>query len=102
MAHAAVRELLMVHVVTSGQLHSGLHLVGGLPLQVENLIAWTNEFLRLAMAIEAPFHVKRIGLAHQGHLVHGSVTRGAADAFVDVDAVVKKNEIRKVVNTRPS
>ena len=35
------------------------------------------------------------------HLVDATVTRFAADAFVDVDAMVEIDEVRRVVNSFP-
>ena len=54
------------------------------------------------MTIETPFHVKRVHLEHQGHLVHTAVTAGAANAFPDVDAVVEIDKIGEVMYAGPS
>jgi len=53
------------------------------------------------VAVETPFHLKRLLLHHQRHAVHLTVACGAADAFVHVDAVVEVDEVRQVVHARP-
>src|SRR5581483_5212912 len=59
-AHAAVRDLRGTNVVIGDQLFSERALVGGLIVEVEDLVARPDEFFRLTMAVEAPFHVKHM------------------------------------------
>ena len=54
------------------------------------------------MAIEAPFHVECFGLPGEWHLVDRPVAGGAANAFVDVDAVIEEDEVGQVVHAGPA
>ena len=74
---------------------------GLLILHVEDLLARPQEFLRRAMAVQAPFHLQRIGRIHQRHLVHLPMAAEAADAFVDVNAVIEINEVGQIVDPGP-
>ncbi len=65
------------------------------------LLARAKVILRRAMASQAPFHLQRCLLVHERHLVDGAVAGIAADAFGDVNAVIEKDEIRKLVYARP-
>ena len=53
------------------------------------------------MAVQAPVHVQGIHLIGQRHLIHLPVASGTADALVEVDAVIKVHEIRKVMYPGP-
>src|SRR5439155_22758745 len=61
-------------------------LVRGLPSQIEDLGAWPQVILRVPVAINAPLHHEGRRLVGEGHVVDAAVTRGAADALVNVDA----------------
>ena len=52
-------------------------------------ISPTKISFRPAMTIEAPFHLQRLLLIHERHAIDLTVTRRAADAFVNVDAVIE-------------
>ena len=54
------------------------------------------------MAVEAPAHRERRGLAHQRHLVDAAVAGRAADAFGDMDAVIEVDVVRKVMDAPPA
>jgi hypothetical protein len=71
------------------------------PFHVENLVARSDEALRLAMTLNAPFHVERRYLICERHQVNSSVTRRAADSFIHVNAVIEIDEVGKIVDTRP-
>jgi len=77
-------------------------LVGGGPVQIEDFSAWANELLWRTMAIEAPFHIKRMRFPRERHLIELPVAGGAADAFGDVNAVIEENKIWRVVNAIPT
>ena len=95
--HARRRNLVFLD-----QLRAQLFLIGGrLPLHVEDLFLRPDEFLRLAMALKAPLHLKRRNLHRQRHQVNATVTGRAADAFVDVYAVVEIDKVGQVVDSRP-
>ena len=53
------------------------------------------------MAIQAPLHVQRRSLKHQRHLIDGSVTRGAANTLIYMNAVIEINVVREPVNLHP-
>src|SRR5437763_15514101 len=66
-------------------------------VDAENLIARPYVQLRIAMAVDAPFHLQRLLLPHQRHAVDLSVTGGAADAFMNVDAVIEVDKVGQIV-----
>src|SRR6185437_5473722 len=105
MTHAAIGELReagFADVVRGEQLFAALQLVRRrLPFGVENLIARPEIFFRLAVALQAPAHVKRVRLPCDRHLIHRTVATRAADAFLDMDAVVEENEVRQVIDAFP-
>jgi len=74
---------------------------GRLPRHVENAVSRSDVSLRVAMALQAPAHRKRLLLAHQRHILHWTVTGRAADAIGDVDAVIKENIIWQPVYPLP-
>lgn len=75
--------------------------VAVLPLHVENFRFRPDEFFRLAVTRQAPFHLQRVLLKNGRHVVHLAVARRTPDTFSDVDAVVEINELRKIVNALP-
>ena len=101
MAHAAIGELPGVNVIIRDEFFPERELIGRCPIQIENLVARTNIFFRGAMTIETPFHVKRVGLPGERHLIELAMTRDAANAVTNMDAVVEKNEIRRVRDAIP-
>ena len=38
------------------------------PIHLEDLILWTDEILRIAMALETPFHLERVNLPKRNTL----------------------------------
>src|SRR3546814_20987778 len=53
------------------------------------------------MTGQAPLHFQRAGAPGQRHLVGTTMARRTADALVDVDAVIKIDKVRKIVNALP-
>ena len=101
MAGVAIRPRL--DSVFGNQLGAKLLLIGRrLILHVEDLIPRANEVLRLAMAVDAPVHAQRVDLINQRHLIHASMTGGAADALMNVDAVIEEDEIGQVMDAIPT
>jgi len=89
-------------LVFGGQLFADFFLIcGGFPIHVENLVFRANVLRGITVAIEAPLHRQRRGLKNQRHLVDRAVARGAADSFVDVNAVVEIDIIGEAVNLDP-
>jgi hypothetical protein len=77
-------------------------LIGGRsPVHVEDLILGAKISLWIAMALQAPLHVQRRSLKHQRHLIDGSVTRGAANALIYVNAVIEVYVVRKAMDLHP-
>ena len=70
-------------------------------MEVINLCARPEVILRVAMTLQAPLHVEGLGPPGERHLVDRYVSGGTAHAFVDVDAVVEKNEVGQVVDPVP-
>ena len=101
MAHAAIGELFGMDLIFGDKLSSERGLIRRGPVQIKNFVARADEFFRCAMAVEAPFHVKRVRLPGQRHSIELAVARRAADAMAYVNAVVEKNKIRRVVDAIP-
>ncbi len=101
-AHAAIGELFGVNIVLLHEFVTEGGLVGRRPVQVKNLLARTNELLRRAMTFETPFHVERVRLPGERHLIELPMTRRTTDAVVHMDAVIEKNKIRRVIDARPA
>src|SRR5262252_8270723 len=76
-------------------------MAGLLVLHVENLFLRTQELLRLTMAVEAPLHLQRVLLIHEGHGIDLPVAAETANALGDVNAVVEIYKIREIVHARP-
>src|SRR5208282_6054938 len=74
---------------------------GLLVAHVEHLVARAQKFFRRTVAVEAPLHLQRCLLVHEGHLVHGPVAVVAANAFGDMNAVVEIDEVRQLIDARP-
>jgi len=72
-----------------------------IPLNIVNLRLRANEFFRLAVTLQTPFHLQCVFLPNGGHIVNLSVTGRAADAFGDVNAVVEIGVFGEVVNALP-
>ena len=72
-----------------------------LPGHVKDLFGRPEAPLRVAMTVEAPLHLKRLLLPHQGHLIDSAVAAHASDALLHVDAVVEVDEVGKIVNAGP-
>jgi hypothetical protein len=75
---------------------------GRLPANIENFVAWADEFFWLTMAVKAPFHVEGAGFPHQRHIGDGAVTGRAANTLGDVNAVIEKDEIGQFVDPIPT
>ena len=86
-----------------GQLLADFRLiVGRFPVHVKNvLFRLPQGLLRIFVAIQTPFHQQGRGLKHQRHLIDRAVARRAADAFIDVNAVVEIDKIGKPVDFHP-
>ena len=68
---------------------------------IENLLARAEIFFRVAMAVEAELHLQRRVLVGERHQVDWTMTGVAADTFIDMNAVIEINEVRKLVDAGP-
>jgi len=102
MTHAAVGELRGLDMIIGDQLPSERRLVGGLPVEIKNFVARADIFFRLSMTIEAPLHVKHVRWPRERHFVKLAVAGDTTDAFGDMDTMVEKHEVGRVVHTFPS
>ena len=81
---------------------SQLDLIGrGSIAHVEDLVPGANVALRMAMAVEAPFHGERLSLPHERHLIDTAVTGSTTNSFVNVNTVIEVNVIRQIIYSRP-
>src|SRR5688572_1790556 len=71
------------------------------PAHVGHLILRTQMTLGLAVAVETPAHAERLGLMDDVHVVDAAVAGDAADAAVDVGAVVEECVVGEVVDLGP-
>ena len=53
------------------------------------------------MAVQAPFHLQRVLLIHQRHLVDAAVATRAANTFIYVDGVIEVDVVWKVMDLDP-
>jgi len=99
---AALQLLNALNLIFRGQPLTDFRLVrGSLPIHVEDLIARAENRFWIAVAVQAPMHQKRAGLKHQGHLIDLAVARGAANTFVDVNAVIEIDVVREAMHANP-
>ncbi len=68
---------------------------------IEYLITRAQILFPVAMAVQAPLHLQRLGLIHQWHPVDWTMARIATHTLGDVNAVIEKNEVRELVHSRP-
>ena len=72
------------------------------PVHVRDFVGRPQVRRRVAMAVEAPAHRKRLGLVDDLHLVDVAVAADAADPGVDVNAVVEEGIVGQVVHPHPA
>src|SRR6185437_372049 len=68
---------------------------------IENFFFGPQELLRLAMAIQAPFHLQRVLFVHERHLVHRAMTTETADSLGDMNAVIEIDIVRQIMHAVP-
>lgn len=66
------------------------------------MLARADVKFRIAMALETPFHQQGTGLPRERHQIDSPVARDAAHALVHVNAVIKIDEVRQIMNARPA
>ena len=71
------------------------------PGHVVNPVARPDIFFRVPMTIETPFHVERLGLANQRHLIDAPVAGGAPDALGHVNAVIEIDVVGQIMDPIP-
>ena len=57
--------------------------------------------LRMTMTVETPSHIKSVGPPGNRHLADRTVACGAADAFLQVNAVVEIDKLRERIHSSP-
>ena len=72
-----------------------------IPCTIGDLADGTKIDLGLAVALKAPAHRERLGLIDDFHLVDATVATHAANAAIDVGAVIEVRKVRKLVNALP-
>lgn len=102
MAHTAIGQLRHMDVVARNQRLTNDGLIRRLPGHVKNLRARPDEPGGIPVALETPFHVQRMLLPGERHLIDATVAGFTADSLADVDAVVEENEVRQIVNPLPT
>jgi hypothetical protein len=85
------------------QLASALDLVWRrLPLHIENLIPGPKIPFGRFVAVHTPAHIERVRFPRQRHFVHPAMARGAADPFLDVNAVIEKDKVGQLIDALPA
>ncbi len=104
-SRTACQSLLRLNVI---QFHQRLAVVNFrfaaihlTPFHIENFVFVAHEFLRLAMASQAPLHLQRRRLENNRHLIDATMTGRAADSLIHMNAVIEIDVIGKIVNPRP-
>src|SRR5688500_12036525 len=101
MTRGAARELL--DLIFRDEPASELHLIcRRLIIDAEHVLPRADKALRIAVALEAPFHLQRALLPHERHPIDLPVTGGAPDALVHMDAVIEEHEVWEIVDARPT
>jgi len=72
-----------------------------LPVHVEYIFARSNKQSRLTVTVQAPFHRQAVLAPGERHLVNLSVTGHAPHTLVEMNAVIKVNKVRQIVNADP-
>jgi len=78
-----------------------LRMFGCDPREIRDLVAGSDERRRIPVAFEAPTHRQFFFLANDLHAVDATVTGGAADARVQVRAVIEVDEVGQVMHAHP-
>lgn len=95
--HLSTADLIiLLHLITFG-----LIVIFRAIRHTEHLRLRPNEFLRLSVTLDTPFHLQRILFVNGRHLIDRPVTGRAAYALCDVNAVIEIDVFRKVVNAIP-
>jgi len=71
------------------------------PIQVGDLVEWTQMILRGSMALETPTHAVGLGVVDDFHVVDLTVAGDATDTSVYVNRMVEIDVIRSFVNPDP-
>ncbi len=71
------------------------------PIHIENLVLGAKVWPGIAVAIQAPAHRERRSLKDKGHLIDRAMAGRAANALVDVDAVIKVDVVGQAMHFNP-
>src|ERR1700732_987170 len=72
------------------------------PIEIKNLIVWSQKILGMPMAFQAPSHAVRLGVIDHRHMIHRSVTAKTTDPAIYVGCVIVKNVIRCAMQLHPT
>src|SRR5438067_10593883 len=93
----------LAKLIVPGQSAAAFGLIGRrMPLDVEYFTLRAEIRLRIPVAVETPFHEERRLLKRQQHAVNASMACRAADAFMNVNAVIEIDEAGRVVDALPA
>ena len=62
---------------------------GRLPIEIQDLVAWSQVSGRISMTFEAPTHAERFRVIHHGHFIDLAVTRFATHAALNVNGMIE-------------
>lgn len=100
---AAGQNFDAANVIALDELAAESCLIGRrLPSYIEYFFARPQELFRLAMAVEAPFHLQGLSLPQKRHAVDTAVASCAADAFLHVYTVIEVGKVGEIVHPRPA
>ena len=71
------------------------------PFHVKDFLFRPQVVLRMAMTIKAPFHLQRLRLRHDRHLIDAPVTSRATDTLVHMNRMIEISEVRQVMHAHP-
>src|SRR6266850_8603956 len=104
MADRAILQLFYVNVIRINQFRSFdllLLTFRPFPSNIKNLVPRPQILVRLSVALQAPFHLKRRALLRQRHLIDPPMTRSAPHALLNMNPVIEIGVIGQIVHPRP-
>ncbi len=75
--------------------------LGGFIAHFRDELTRADKFLGFPVALNAPPHLHRRALVHEGHLIDAAVARFTTNTLFHVDAVVEVDVVGKIVNFGP-
>lgn len=101
-SRAARHHLFTPDLIIGFQLRSfGRIRISILPLHIENFRFRPDKVFGRAVASDTPFHLERVFLKNNRHIIDLSVARRATDALGDMDTMVEIHVFRQFMNSFP-